>query len=437
MRTAFSRAVLMTVVLLIGGLAAGPSRAGAMEHDEVTTTAGTVVPDADDDKKCSPTTVVYMPDVPPALETLQRDLVTPVATGAGILVAVVDSGINPRNAHLVGAVTPGINLVPDGTDPSGYTDNAGHGTAVAGIIAARPVTGSGLVGYAPGAIVMPVRVFNVDDEASKRAGIGPSLARIAEGIQWAADHGAHIINVSMSDSQNTYQLSRAVEYATSRGSLVVASAGNRSTSADDDPTAPRYPAGHPSALGVTATNSENVVNDDSYHGPQVDVSAPGMNVISTFLAAGDCLWATTTASSSYATAYASAAAALVAQTFPTEGPAGWKYRLMVTASRSQPGMRDDVNGWGLIQPYNALTFIADGTARGPENPLAAPLPEPKATPRAIDLTQTPSPLIATRELAVGAGVLGVTGLIATLLLVYRPGAAERRTARQAARRSPE
>jgi membrane-anchored mycosin MYCP len=369
---------------------------------------------------CSADVVAYTSDVPQALGTLQSEQVKPLATGAGIIVAVVDSGVDVRNAHLAGAVLPGINLVPDKEAANGTTDLAGHGTAIAGEIAARPVASSGVIGLAPAAMILPVRVFRGDDQQSVDAGFGPSATRLAEGIQWAAKNGAKIINVSLSETTDSPELRAAVVFAEQSGALVVASAGNRATS-EDTSDGPRYPAGYDEALGVTAANADGVVTDDSFHGPQVDVAAPGMNVLTTSFAAGDCLYASTAPSTSFATGYASAAAALVAEAHPEEGPAGWRYRLEASASRAHPDKRDDMYGWGLIQPYEAITMVADGTVRGPVSPLAEPVAVVEDPPQRLDLTPEPSLFAVTRTIGLWAGVIGVTVLTLAILLRRRRG----------------
>jgi subtilisin family serine protease len=146
-----------------------------------------------------------------------------------------------------------------------------------------------------------------------------------------------------------------------------------------------------------------------------------MNVLTTSFAAGDCLYASTAPSTSFATGYASAAAALVAQAHPGEGPAGWRYRLEASASRAHPDGRDDRNGWGLIQPYEAITMVADGTVRGPVSPLAKPVAVVEDPPQRLDLTPEPSLFALTRTIGLWAGVIGVTVLTLAVLLRRRRG----------------
>lgn len=356
------------------------------------------------------------PLTPPALKSLHAELAWPISDGKGVIVAVIDSGVAESNAHFtIGKnLKAGTNLVLDGANSEGWTDVDSHGTAVAGIIAAQPVDGSGVVGLAPGAQILPVRVFKDREQNTAELGFGPNIDVVAQGIRFAVDNGARIINVSISDPTDNPALRSAVEYAEANRALIVASAGNVGTAKDSTPGL-RYPAAYPTVIGVAATNMDYVVTD-SFHGEQVDVAAPGMNALTAYFGGGDCNFAGDAASTSWATAYVSATAALVASAHLDESPAEWRYRLTVTAARPDPSHRDDVQGWGLIQPYEALTLIDDGTALGPESPAhprVAPAPEPLAP---LDLTTSEPPLLRTQEIALWAGVTGGAALIVLLLI---------------------
>ena len=389
-----SRRALATlaVVAVATPLVALPSGPAAAAGAAVYSGRSTLDPSDDCDKNA----VRYNDQTPPALAQLGARNANLVATGKDVKVAVVDSGVDADNKHFPpGSVLPGVDLSGDG-QPNGQKDIMGHGTAIAGEIAARPYPGSAVVGLAPDATILPIRVYTktisgddtstVDDEGNKI--IRPTAGSIAAGIQAAAMDGAKIINVSLSTDRPDGALEEAVKYAVSRGALVVASAGNRNTSENKTDVA-RYPAAYPDVLAVAATDSRGIVTDDSIHGSYVDVAAPGVDIITTFFAAGDCQFAPSngdlqeTASTSYATGYVSAAAALIAQAHPTETPAQWRYRLEVTALRPRPDSRDDLAGWGVIQPYEALTFVSDGTALGPQDPAVPPSATPTPAPQQI------------------------------------------------------
>ena len=169
------------------------------------------MPAATAGEACTPGTRVFTPEAPPALALLGAEDANRVATGRGVVVAVVDSGIDAGNPHLAGVVIGGVDLVGDGERADGLSDTTGHGTAIAGQIAAQPVDGSGVVGLAPDARLLSVRVFRSNQQQDKDKGFGPTSQRIADGIHWAADNGADIINVSISQETDSPDLRAAVE----------------------------------------------------------------------------------------------------------------------------------------------------------------------------------------------------------------------------------
>lgn len=339
------------------------------------------------------------------------------------MVAVVDSGVDASNPHLSGQLAGGTDLVSDGKGNGGYADSDGHGTALAGIIAARKIDGSGVEGLAPAARILSVRVFAGTAQDTVNAGHGPSIARLAAGIEYAADSHAQIINVSLSTPENAPELASAVRYATAHGSLVVAAAGNRDSTdsiGSNSHDGPRYPADDPGALGVAAIDGSGVVTHASIHGPQVALSAPGQNILTTSAAGGDCVYGANSPATSFATAYVSAAAALVASAYPDETPAQWAYRLEATALRANPDARDDQSGWGLVQPYSALTLQPGPGIRGPASPFAGANAAQGAPPHEVARTEhvehrpnanAAAVLIALSAAIVSAVALGVIGAL--------------------------
>lgn len=327
----------------------------------------------------------------------------------GVIVAVVDTGVDSTNVHLTDAVLPGTDLL-DGGD--GRTDVSGHGTAIAGQIAAREVTGSGVVGLAPDSQILPVRVYESSTEESARQGRGPEPARTAEGIRWAADNGAVIIVVPQSTLSDVEELRSAVEYATSAGSLVVASAGNVA-SRDEDAGAVRFPAGYAQALSVTAVGTDGLPSDAVVHGTHVEVAAPGSQILTTFMGSGDCMLAGDTPATSFATGYAAAVAALVAAAHPEEAPADWEYRILVTALRPALSERTSTLGWGIIAPRDALNVINDGTMPGPTNPRFDPSPSaaPAFMARPAEEADTLGSLRRHVVLGLGGSVAAMTVMV--------------------------
>lgn len=417
-------------VIALGTIIAGAGPASAAAPAASAAAAGAApaaVGAADSSGQC--TAATRIPSTPPALKVLQSSLAWGVTRGAGVVVAVVDSGVDADNPHLSGALIGGTDLVGDGAGRGGYADTDGHGTALAGIIAARQIDGSGVVGLAPDARILSVRVFGSSSPDQQNPAAAPSVARLAEGIRYAADHHAQIINVSLSTAQDSPDLRDAVAYAASRGSLVIASAGNRDSTLSidkDGADGPRYPAGDPGALGVTATGSGGVVTSASIHGPQVDVAAPGASILTTSSAGGDCVFASDSPATSFATAYVSAAAALVASAFPDETPAQWAYRLEASAVRANPDARDNVSGWGVVQPYDALTLVPGPGVRGPKSPFPGAAAPPVAAPAdgSVSVSHQASPQFPAQALTLlgaiaAAAVLAVLGAIGVLRVVRR------------------
>ncbi len=177
-----------------------------------------------------------------------------------IVVAVLDTGVDLSQPDLQGAFVPGYDFVNNDSDPS---DDFGHGTAVAGIVAARSDNGLGGAGLCPRCSIMPVKVAAADGAASE--------ANVASGITWAADHGARVINLSLGGTYGA-TVAGAVSYARSKGVLVAAAAGN------DGNSNPFYPAANPGVLSVAATQPNDLLYSWSNHGSWVAVAAPGCDL---------------------------------------------------------------------------------------------------------------------------------------------------------------
>ena len=190
------------------------------------------------------------------------------ACGEGVTVAVVDTGIacydkSPfmKGTDLQGThCTSGWNFVDDRAEA---WDDQGHGTHVAGTIAQTTNNGKGVAGLAYCATLMPVKVLS-------KQGWG-TTANVAEGIRWAADHGAQVVNLSLGGPIKSKILEDAVQHAVDKGVLVVAAAGNSGKSVG-------YPAAYPQVLAVSATDNKDNIAWFSSRGPQVGIAAPGVGV---------------------------------------------------------------------------------------------------------------------------------------------------------------
>ena len=205
-----------------------------------------------------------------------------------IIVAVVDTGIDLSHPDLRGRLVPGISFVNEITRPSGEpgddevvpfknvgpVDDNGHGTHVAGIIAAEANNGEGGAGVAPGCKLMPVKVLGYNTRGFD--------GDVSAGIVWAADHGAKVINMSLGGEGGGQTLERAVRYAQARGAIVIAAMGNDGEDAAHAyGSNVNYPASYAGVVAVAATDSDGSVAGFSNHGTWTGVAAPGVRILST------------------------------------------------------------------------------------------------------------------------------------------------------------
>ncbi len=181
--------------------------------------------------------------------------------GRRVIVAVVDSGVDASHPDLAGKVLAGWNAIDGSTNTA---DDNGHGTAVAGIIAAVTGNGVGVASYCARCVILPVKVLDAH-------GAGTPLD-VARGIRWAVDHGARVVNVSIGTGDDDPILRQNVAYAAAHGVLVVGSAGNLG---DNEPS---YPAADPGALAVAATDAHRHLFTWSTSGAWVQLAAPGSNL---------------------------------------------------------------------------------------------------------------------------------------------------------------
>jgi subtilisin family serine protease len=175
-------------------------------------------------------------EVPWAQQRYAPDRLSPLATGSGTIVAVIDSGVDRRHPQLAGRVLDGTDHLDRGGD--GSRDCAGHGTGVASIIAAVPLPGVAFRGLAPGAGILPVRVSEQQVVEGRESGRTVSAEAFARAIRWAVDHDADVLNLSVVLYADEPTVREAVAYAVSRDVVVVAAAGNLHDSGDPCPTRP-------------------------------------------------------------------------------------------------------------------------------------------------------------------------------------------------------
>lgn len=250
--------------------------------------------------------------------------------GSGVDVAVVDTGAAVGHVDLRRKVAEARDIVnDDGT----VRDLSGHGTHVAGIVAARTDNRKGVAGGCPNCKLLVAKVFD-----GKNTG---TVARFAEGIRWSADHGAEVINLSFVHPLPSTVEKNAIDYARNKGAVVVAAAGNKDT---NDPT---YPAASPGVIAVAATNKDDKRASFSNYGNWVDVAAPGVKILST-IPRGYASWSGT----SMATPHVSALAALLAS--QGRGRENIEDRITSTAVDLGPNGRDPYYGAGRISADRAV-----------------------------------------------------------------------------------
>ena len=283
------------------------------------------------------------------LFAIGADRVWTTTTGQGVIVAVVDSGSGPH-PDLAENLLPGRSIIgtvesQDGKD----IDASGHGTHVAGIIAAVANNGIGGSGVAPNAKILPIQVLD-------QAGQGDARD-VAAGVRFAADNGARVINLSLGGATESSSLTQAITYANDKGVLVVAAAGNGGA-ADK----PKWPASLDLTLAVTAVDQANNATSFDQRGDYIDLSAPGANIVST--AKGDYV---TLSGTSMAAGFVAGAAALLFAAEPRVTNAQVRDILLRTATDiGEPG-RDVTFGAGLI---NMVAALAELQRMYP--PIAAP-----------------------------------------------------------------
>lgn len=201
--------------------------------------------------------------LPWGVDRIDAEKAQSAAQGEGVKVAIIDSGIDLDHPDLAGRVAGGYNVLSPGAS---YDDDFGHGTHVAGIVAASN-NSQGSVGVAPLADLYAVKVLD-----STGAGF---VSNIIKGINWAADNGMQIINLSLTAPTDVPSLREAVSAAVSRGIVVVVAAGN-------DGGAVKYPAAYPEVIAVAATDQADALASWSARGPEIDLAAPGASIYSTY-----------------------------------------------------------------------------------------------------------------------------------------------------------
>ncbi|MGW6837912.1 S8 family serine peptidase [Streptomyces sp. NPDC054949] len=342
-----------------------------------------------------------------------------VGTGKGVTVAVIDSGVG-RVPELEGQVLPGVDLAGGKVEGDERTDQDGHGTSMATIIAGtgKASGGEGLSGIAPGARILPIRVPRED---------APGESSWAAAIRRAADSDAKVVNISMSTTTADPARDEAVKYALSKGKLVFAAVGEGETTGSTPAAIAakkagelRYPAATPGVVGVAAVDPGGEPTAESLTGPQVDLAAPGVDILTSCRGkAGYCK----SHGTGEATALASASAALLWSAHP-DWTNNQVLRVLLNTSGApvDGAVRNDWIGYGVARPR-----IAMSTPGSPGPADVYPLPDFVAAAAAMAAGDAgPSTEVGADEAAgfrgtvwwVGLGLVGVLivgGAVTTVL----------------------
>ncbi|NCZ93397.1 MAG: hypothetical protein EBZ00_05400, partial [Actinobacteria bacterium] len=188
--------------------------------------------------------------------------------GAGVIVAIVDSGTGPH-PDLDANIDPGV-AISGGVEQTDATDvdNEGHGTHVSGIVAALADNALGVAGVAPAARILPIRVLDANGSGDSRD--------VARGIRLAADRGARVVNLSLGGATESSAVTQAIDYAISKGALVVAAAGNGGSL-----STPKWPASYDATIAVTSVDPDDQSPAFAQRGDYIDIAAPGVRILST------------------------------------------------------------------------------------------------------------------------------------------------------------
>ncbi|MFB7420593.1 type VII secretion-associated serine protease mycosin [Streptomyces sp. NPDC056121] len=349
-----------------------------------------------------------------------------VSKGEGVKVAVIDTGVDPGNADLRGRVLRGLDLAPKEAGDE-HTDYEGHGTGMAGLIAATGAHGGGQgsFGLAPGAKILPIRIPDGGKLGNQYQSAALFNKVAPRAIRYAADHGAKVINISQGVLSGSDQLTSAVDYALKKGSLIFAATGNDGK----DGNVVEYPAATPGVVGVSAVGKDLAMTAESTHGAQVDMSAPGDDMIHACGSEASATGLCRSHGTSDAAALASASAALIWSKHPN-----WtnnqvlRVMLNTIGGPTDGAKRNDGIGYGIVRPRIALKTPGDPGPTDkyplPDYPVAAsksPSTKPSKGAQAPDDSSSAAPAAASKGddsnpalwigIGVGAAVVIAAGAV--------------------------
>ncbi|MEV5377946.1 type VII secretion-associated serine protease mycosin [Streptomyces nondiastaticus] len=349
------------------------------------------------------------------LDMMHAEEMWETSTGAGVTVAVIDTGVDASLPDLQGQVLEGKNFSKQ--PGNAQTDADGHGSRMGSLIAGTGKRGSviGSYGLAPGAKILPLRVGGDNFLEDTRAMVGA--------LHYAADSDARIINISRGSPGQSEEEEQAIAYALSKGKMVFAAVGN----VGDRSNAVEYPAAFPGVIGVAGLDREGTAPTWSQHGSQVDLSAPGADLVTSCPGGTGVCRANGT---SGATALASASAALIWSVHPT-WTANQVTRVLINTAggTGTAEKRNDYVGYGAVRPRIALKDPGDP---GPADVNPLPGPAPAQSPKSGDGQDTADNLsehsgteasandgggTPTKWIALGAGAVVLAGAAVTTPII--------------------
>ncbi|WP_158674685.1 type VII secretion-associated serine protease mycosin [Streptomyces hoynatensis] len=310
------------------------------------------------------------------MDTLRVEEMWQQTRGEGVTVAVIDTGVDDSLPELAGKVVGGTDLTFGAEGPT--VDEAGHGTNMAALIAGTG-EGGGVRGLAPDVDLISIRVGERDGQVDFDLD-----ARMAEAIQYAAESGAQVINISwgkVEDGVDVEAISEAIAEAARQGALIFAASGNDG----DTENSSFFPADRDGVVAVGAVDRNGRVSHYSTHGPQLALAAPADDVPSHCPDAPGGLCLDPEGGTSSASALASASAALIWSAHPDWTKNQVLRVMMETADGPEGHERDDYIGYGMVRPDRV---ILDGEGE-PGRPDTSPLfPSYEAS---LDPPATPEP----------------------------------------------
>ncbi len=353
------------------------------------------------------------------LDAMKADEIWKITNGRGITVAVIDTGVN-QIPELEGQVLPGKAFPVTDAEVGRDNDYLGHGTSMAAMIGAtgKHPSGDGSYGLAPGVKILPIRVPDQFEDAAT-----PNLVAA---IRFAADSEAKVINISQGltgKPEDDRARAEAVKYALSKGKLIFAAAGNTG----DATNRIEYPAATPGVVGVAAVDANGEPTKESQHGPQIDMAAPGIDIVSACKGkTGLCK----THGTSDASALAAASAALLWSAHPDWTNNQVLRVLLNNAGKPVDGsQRNDFVGYGVVRPRVALQTPGDpgpadvyplpdlaASQAGAKSPSAAASAAPSPAPQAAEEAKGGSSLL---WVGLGLGACVLIGGAVTAVVVRR------------------